>query len=53
VAATTAWTAADKVSVYPSVCGEVRDLDPEPNSVQKYEVPVKISIEPSLRATVA
>lgn len=53
VAQSTAWGVGNKVSVYPSRCGEVADTDPEPNSVQKYEIPIKISDEPSLRATVA
>lgn len=53
VTASTAWTAADKVEVYPAVCGEVRNLDPAPNEMHKYEVPIKISSEPRLRATVA
>lgn len=51
--ADTAWAAGDKVEVYPSVLGEVRNLDPEANSVHKYEVPVKVSLQPQLRATVA
>ena len=50
---TTAFIAAQKVEVYPSVLGEVRNLPPESNSVHKYEVPVKISSTPFLRATVA
>jgi len=50
--ASTAWTAADKVEVYPVQCGEVRNMPPEANSVQKYEVPVKITTQPNLRATV-
>jgi hypothetical protein len=53
VTSTTTYTAADKVEVYPAVLGEVRNLDPESNSVHKYEVPVKVSTAPSLRATVA
>ena len=53
VTASTAWTAADKAEVYPVQCGEVRNLSPEANSVHKYEVPVKISAQPNLRATVA
>lgn len=51
--ASTAWTVADKAEVYPSECGEVRNLPPEANTVQRYEVPIKISIQPNLRATVA
>lgn len=53
VTASTAWTAADKVEVYPAVLGEVRNLDPAPNEMHKYEVPFKVSAEPNLRATVA
>jgi len=53
VTSTTAWTVGDKVEVYPASCGEVRNLDPEPNSVHKYEVPTMITLAPNLRATVA
>jgi hypothetical protein len=53
VTASTTWTAADKAEIYPSVLGEVRNLPPEGNSLHKYEVPIKISSTPSLRATVA
>lgn len=53
VTASTAWASGDKVEVYPAVLGEVRNLPPEANSLHKYEVPVKISSTPSLRATVA
>ena len=48
-----AWAASDKVEVYPSVLGEVRNLPPEANSLHRYEVPVKISSTPNLRATAA
>jgi hypothetical protein len=51
VTASTAWAASQVVEVYPVVCGEVQNQDPEPNSVQKYLVPVFISPEPNLRAT--
>ena len=53
VTASTTFTTGDKVEVYPSWLGEVKNLDPEANSVHKYEVPVKVSSTPSLRATVA
>lgn len=53
VTASTTFATGDKVEVYPAVLGEVRNLDPEANSVHKYEVPVKVSLSPSLRATVA
>lgn len=51
--AATAWTSGDKVEVYPSVLGEVRNLAPEANSVHRYEIPIKVSTAPNLRATVA
>lgn len=53
VDAAQAWAASDKVEVYPVECGEVRNLPPEANTVQRYEVPVKITLQPDLRATVA
>lgn len=53
ITAATANTVGDKDEVYPSVLGEVRNLAPEGNSIHKYEVPVKISTTPNLRATVA
>lgn len=51
--ASAAWGASQKVEVYPGVCGTVRNLAPEPNSVQKYEVAFKVNPEPSLYATTA
>lgn len=53
VAATTTWTAADKVSVYPIQCGETKDLAPEANTTARYEVPTMITLKPELRAVVA
>lgn len=50
--ATTAFTAADEVEVYPVVCGETSNIDPEPNTVQRWELPVMVSTQPDLRATV-
>lgn len=48
-----AWASADKVSVYPVTCGEVAHLDPEPNTLERYEVPLKAHLTPNLRAAVA
>jgi len=48
-----AWASSDPVEVYPVTCGEVRNLDPEPNTVQRFDLPVMVSTEPNLRATVA
>lgn len=53
VAQATAWTAGQKVNVYPVICGRERELPPESNTVARYEVPTKINVEPVLRATVA
>lgn len=50
---TTAWAAAQKVEVYPIVCGRERLLPAEANSVSKYEVPTMVRSAPELRATVA
>jgi hypothetical protein len=51
--ATTAWASADKVEVYPALCGEVSRMDPEPNTVERYEIPIKITASPALRSAVA
>jgi hypothetical protein len=53
VTSSTAWASAQKVEVYPALCGEVARLDPEPNSVERYEVPINITSAPALRAAVA
>lgn len=53
VAESTAWTAAQGAEVYPALCGEVARMDPEPNSVERYEIPLKITASPALRAVVA
>lgn len=53
VTSTTAWTIGDKVEVWPSACGEVKNLKPAGNEVHKYEIPLKPSAQPNLRATVA
>ena len=43
VAESTAWTAAQKVRVYPVQCGEVSHVDPEENSLERYEVPLTVT----------
>jgi hypothetical protein len=53
VASTTAWTTAQGVEVYPALCAEVARMDPEPNTVERYEIGVKITSSPALRAAVA
>jgi hypothetical protein len=47
------WAIADKLEVYPAVLGETRNLAPEANSVHKYEVPIKVSLTPAIRAVAA
>lgn len=49
----TAWASSQAVEVYPSTCGQTRRLDPAPNEVTKYEIPIKITSTPNLRAAVA
>jgi hypothetical protein len=53
VTASTAWASAQACEVYPALCGEVARVDPEPNTVERYEVPMKITSSPALRAAVA
>ena len=53
VAETTAWTSTQACEVYPALCGEVARMDPEPNSIERYEIPLKITSSPALRAAVA
>lgn len=53
VAASTAWTTGQKVQVYPAKCGETAWLDPEENTDERYEVPIKVTAKPALRAAVA
>jgi hypothetical protein len=53
VAETTAWASTQAVQVYPVVCGEVAHVDPEPNTLERYEVPLMVKSTPNLRAAVA
>lgn len=53
VDAGTAWTTAQAIEVYPVVCGQVSNQNPEANTVQRYQVPMLPSTSPSLRAAVA
>lgn len=52
VTSTTAWAAAQKVSVFPIICGQTKEISPEKNTVARYMVPTKITDSPTLRATV-
>jgi hypothetical protein len=53
VTSATAWASSDKIEVYPCQLGFVRNLAPEANAVHKYEVPLDITSQPVLRASVA
>ncbi len=53
IAEGTAWASAQAVEVYPALCGEVSRMNPEPNTVERYEIPIKITSTPNLRAAVA
>jgi hypothetical protein len=53
LAATTAWASSQACEVYPALCGEVARVDVEPNSLERYEIPIKITASPALRAAVA
>jgi hypothetical protein len=53
VAQATAWTTAQGIEVYPSLCEEVARIDPAPNTVERYMIGIKITSSPALRAAVA
>jgi hypothetical protein len=53
VTASTAWASSQACEVYPALCAEVSRLDPEPNTVERYEIGIKITASPALRAAVA
>lgn len=53
LASATAYSASQKVEVFPVVCGRERNLAPEANTVRRYEVPTKVRLAPELRATIA
>lgn len=53
ISESTAWASSQACQVYPALCGEVKHLDPEPNTIERYEVPLKITATPNLRAAVA
>ncbi|WP_435233368.1 hypothetical protein [Micromonospora aurantiaca (nom. illeg.)] len=53
MAAATAYASGQPVKVYPVICGETAWLDQEPNTVERFEVPLKMTAQPNLRAAVA
>jgi hypothetical protein len=53
ITASTAWASTQAIEVYPAVCEEISRLDPAPNTIERYEIGIKITASPSLRAAVA
>jgi hypothetical protein len=53
IAYTTAWTAGQKVEVYPTTCGEPKNSPPAANEVMKFSSPMMVSTQPATAATVA
>lgn len=53
VAVATAFASAQGVEVYPAVCEEVSRMDPAPNTIERYEIGIKITSAPALRAAIA
>ncbi|MEU8186005.1 hypothetical protein [Micromonospora carbonacea] len=53
LAAPTAYASGQPVKVFPVMCGETAWIDPEPNTSERFEVPLKMTDQPALRAVVA
>lgn len=53
VAYATAWSAGQKVEVYPITCGEPQNVSPAANEVMKFIAPMKVTNPPATAATVA
>lgn len=53
VAEATAWASSDAVEVFPVVCAQTSNVAPEPNTLGRYEVPLKLRADPNIRAAVA
>lgn len=52
--AATAYDSAQPLQgVYPVICGETAWMDPEPNTVERFEIPLKMRAQPALRVAVA
>jgi hypothetical protein len=49
----TAFASSQAIEVYPSKCGETRRIDPAANEETMYEIPIKMTAQPNLRAVVA
>lgn len=49
----TAWASSDDVQVFPVICAQRSDVAPEPNTLGRYEVPLKLRADPDINAVVA
>ncbi len=49
----TAWASAQKIRVYPMECGEIIWMDPEENSLERFQIPMTVYTDPDQRAAVA
>jgi hypothetical protein len=48
----TAWAAGQGCRVYPAECGEIAWMDPEENSLERYQIPMTVTADPAQRAVV-
>jgi hypothetical protein len=53
ITATTAAASAQKVSVFPIICSETSWLDQDDNMPERFDVPVKLTGQPTIRAAIA
>jgi hypothetical protein len=53
LAAATAFASTQPLQVFPAMCGEAAWLDQDDNMPERYDVPMKITGQPNLRAAVA
>lgn len=53
ILAATAYASTQAVQVYPVICGETAWLDQDDNMPERYDVPIKMTDQPNLRAAVA
>ncbi|MEV4197013.1 hypothetical protein [Micromonospora globbae] len=53
LAASVPHTSGQPIQVYHVMCGETAWMDPEPNTVERFEIPLKMQNPPVLRAVVA
>ncbi|WP_432050315.1 hypothetical protein [Verrucosispora sp. NA02020] len=54
IVAATAYASGQHLQgVYPVICGETAWLDAEANTVERFEIPIKMRVQPALRVTVA